>query len=694
MHREADIETRAVAGRVQVRQIVRRDLPSTIYSLGACQLTATPAGTPVVRPEYPGGTIFSNSDVANNLPGPSADVARWLTTKTENCKPIATVIDIAAYNAAGAEKPSLDHAYEIDWLKQYFTYITGSGGIDCPTFDKYFFQKDSCGNENRLAAVFNALASSQNIADFVAMSDKMNQAYKNTIANVAIMVNKATGILKKKTNPRMPFDVAANGVQPKLDVLDIIQVGCALMNYGPMQDAMRRTYLRIYSELQAVDLVTQAQFGAGSWSFADKFAEYNDVLYNQKNQGINDRTRKYAKDLLNSVSNDLNTLKQIMAAKGDAITQTQKHSFQSYFDQYTVFASFGNPSDASNFDWAVNFDTSTSGSKKIKRQDSCSLGSGDGGSSASASASASGSQTVSGPGSITTTSTGNNGTLTTIGSTNSTTTSNSVTTSTVAGNTTSSQLSSTIAPPITSCALANQPATTIGGVSYSASQYCSCNDGWTAGLKTSTGDDGYETIECALGTMTTMAMSTQVPSITSCAISTQAATNINGVLYMETAVCACNDGWTAGVNTVDGGDGTSILECAIGTSTTMPVATITPSSTSTTMTPVTPSTTTEVPTPEASCHTQYKLVLDTFDIYGTDWDQAKLDGDGSYMSGDGLHKQLEGCAEVSKWKFDTAPDNDDWEFHASGQITIWQKNCIEHAMVSGGAPDGVCSGSG
>ncbi|KAK6437943.1 putative peptidase S8 [Oleoguttula sp. CCFEE 5521] len=108
--------------------------------------------------------------------------------------------------------------------------------------------------------------------------------------------------------------------------------------------------------------------------------------------------------------------------------------------------------------------------------------------------------------------------------------------------------------------------------------------------------------------------------------------------------------------------------------------------------PPPPATTTTEPPPTESCHTQYKLVLDTFDIWGSNWDDAKFGVDGA-----GLHDQLSGCAEVTKWKFDpqTPTDNSPWEFHVSGQITIWQQTCIEHAMVSAGAPDGSqCSGTG
>ncbi|KAK1076019.1 hypothetical protein LTR48_009192, partial [Friedmanniomyces endolithicus] len=42
-------------------------------------------------------------------------------------------------------------------------------------------------------------------------------------------------------------------------------------------------------------------------------------------------------------------------------------------------------------------------------------------------------------------------------------------------------------------------------------------------------------------------------------------------------VCSCNNGWIAGVNTVDGGSGTTLFECAVGTTTTIIVSTELPS---------------------------------------------------------------------------------------------------------------------
>ena len=100
--------------------------------------------------------------------------------------------------------------------------------------------------------------------------------------------------------------------------------------------------------------------------------------------------------------------------------------------------------------------------------------------------------------------------------------------------------------------------------------------------------------------------------------------------------------------------------------------------------------------PREKCNTNYKFLWDTFDIYGYKWDESKLDAGGGYLSGNGLLTQLRGCSDITKWSFQnmTVGDNQPYEWHASGRTTIWQKNCIEHAMLSAGASADSCSGSG
>ncbi|KAK3625862.1 hypothetical protein LTR56_020175 [Elasticomyces elasticus] len=133
---------------------------------------------------------------------------------------------------------------------------------------------------------------------------------------------------------------------------------------------------------------------------------------------------------------------------------------------------------------------------------------------------------------------------------------------------TSSSATITSAPPITACALSTASAFTLDSSVYSESAVCSCNDGWIAGLNTITLSDGYEELACAVGSSTSFIVSTVAPPITSCTLSTVAdATMTDGAVITGGPVCDCNGGWTAGINTVDGGDGTTLLQCAIETAT-------------------------------------------------------------------------------------------------------------------------------
>ncbi|TKA82164.1 hypothetical protein B0A55_02048 [Friedmanniomyces simplex] len=145
-------------------------------------------------------------------------------------------------------------------------------------------------------------------------------------------------------------------------------------------------------------------------------------------------------------------------------------------------------------------------------------------------------------------------------------------TSTVGINATTSA-TITSAPAITSCTLSTETAITLDSTVIPGTTVCACNDGWIAGVNTVSLADGNYELECAVGGSSTFIMSTIAPPITSCAISSAAPATLSGVTIAGGNVCTCNGGWTAGINTVDGGDGTTYLQCAVGSSTTIVVST-------------------------------------------------------------------------------------------------------------------------
>ncbi|KAF2162647.1 hypothetical protein M409DRAFT_58064 [Zasmidium cellare ATCC 36951] len=116
------------------------------------------------------------------------------------------------------------------------------------------------------------------------------------------------------------------------------------------------------------------------------------------------------------------------------------------------------------------------------------------------------------------------------------------------------------------------------------------SDSTTASITSTASSSTPTTLSTVVTTSSTNTTSmptttTTVASITSCTLSTQGATVLGAYTYSETTICACNDGWTAGLDTMDAGNGMSILTCAVGTS--IPTNAIMPS-----ITIITPPTTT------------------------------------------------------------------------------------------------------
>lgn len=114
-------------------------------------------------------------------------------------------------------------------------------------------------------------------------------------------------------------------------------------------------------------------------------------------------------------------------------------------------------------------------------------------------------------------------------------------------------------PSISSCAMATSTLATTGPQSMTESVYCSCNGDQRASLSTTVDDDGYTIYTCD-----GKAMSTQAPSITSCALSTAEATTISGQELPETEMCDCNGrGQMAGVSKTVGPDMTTSWICEV-----------------------------------------------------------------------------------------------------------------------------------
>jgi hypothetical protein len=93
---------------------------------------------------------------------------------------------------------------------------------------------------------------------------------------------------------------------------------------------------------------------------------------------------------------------------------------------------------------------------------------------------------------------------------------------------------------------------------------------------------------------------------------------------------------------------------------------------------------------EVGCDVSYKFLYDAFEIRGKNFPDAKLGA-----NGEGLHGQLSGCGDLTKWKFETTPDDCCFQWFASGQLPIGTKSCVGNAVESAGASsNGNCHGAG
>jgi hypothetical protein len=95
-------------------------------------------------------------------------------------------------------------------------------------------------------------------------------------------------------------------------------------------------------------------------------------------------------------------------------------------------------------------------------------------------------------------------------------------------------------------------------------------------------------------------------------------------------------------------------------------------------------------TDEDSCDVTYKVLFDSFEIWGMNFPDAKLGLDGA-----GLLTQLKGCGDVTGWSFTLTPDDVKYQWYAKGNLPIGTKACVGRAIQSaGGSSAGGCTGAG
>ncbi|RMX96419.1 hypothetical protein D0868_11188 [Hortaea werneckii] len=696
----------------------------------------------------------------------TSDVLRYVTVTS--CPLAMKTNDLADQTKAQQSNEifftTTDHTWEINTGQTPDT-------LTCDSFEKYFFQKDKSGNENRLEAVFNSLPSEKWMGGFALMTKFMNKHTKNLIAGIPnLKAAVKNQVEKRAVTGKMPVEESVDRVKGKTELLRRMSIGCMTISYDPVMQTIKDTWKRIYLSLLDVDKVVScndfeasgddgddaggsgdnSQSDVEPLSVAERFLAYSERLFNDEDQGINPQCRTLVQRMIRAIARDIDTLKSNHKYTKLSEEEKGKSGLEEQEAILKMIKDLGDTSDPDNRNWGDYFDTSAladeankeaqaaeaarngdgdSAGNRMEKRQACALPShGPSGSTTASRMRTQGSVSVphssSGSAAFPSTSSSSSTVSTSSSSAKSGATSPtasarsldsisaSLTNSANATASTTNALSSpvvTSSAPITSCALKTLAQSDSEGHAALASRYCDCNDGWTATFASVTGADFSTTYNCAVGNDTTIGVSTASPrTITSCALVDSSGTTTLGSSFSASQYCSCNDELQADLGSAVGSDGSTTFTCDVGTETTMAMSTAPPSTSATPTTepatttsstvPTTEpaSTTTDVPEPTESCHTQYKVFYDTFSIYGHDWDAAKLDGDGGEGSGSGLHHELSGCADVTKWKFGTLDPTEDspFTFHASGHITIWQKSCMEHAIASAGAPDGHCSGSG
>lgn len=131
-----------------------------------------------------------------------------------------------------------DHAWDIGWLEDFFEFLLDSTGqapdtLTCDSFKKYFFQKDNSGNENRLEAVFNSLASEQWMRGFVLMTKYMNTYAKNLVSDIPNLKRTVNNRLSQNwaVTETTSVEAAVRRVKGKTDILQKMCIGMCRHQY-------------------------------------------------------------------------------------------------------------------------------------------------------------------------------------------------------------------------------------------------------------------------------------------------------------------------------------------------------------------------------------------------------------------------------------------------------------------------------
>ena len=281
---------RAIPGRIQPGPLEKRNSAPSVSIFGHCAL-ATPASSPLQIPEWPAvGSDMISPEIAGRLPMPYSSISRYDRATIDGCVFTTTRLSANDFQRAplwqdyrggnygnNNNVASLDHAYEIHWLKQFFDQIVSSQTVPnplrCSQVNQYFFPTkiSSTGavcSYNVLRDVFGALSGHNNLR-FIAMSQYLNgNAKANFFPNAGDQFEQryvndpqwvvprhcAGWIWRSNGNPGPPWAVV-DSFEEVIWYFEVVFYGVLEMKTDNMFDLIDQTNSAIYSELQTLDLL-------------------------------------------------------------------------------------------------------------------------------------------------------------------------------------------------------------------------------------------------------------------------------------------------------------------------------------------------------------------------------------------------------------------------------------------------------
>ncbi|KAL8720006.1 MAG: hypothetical protein Q9225_003077 [Loekoesia sp. 1 TL-2023] len=367
------LDKRVAPGRLQ--RLVKRKPAASIPRINNCVLQ-TPNNWPVTTPAYPGGFEFYTLDTLGAL-GTLTAVSRYYrstTTGAPACTPTITQIDAAqwTFKQSGKvpenDKVSVDHAYEIHFLKSFVeSIIDKTDGISCKDANAQFFDSGSCP-ANRLEPIFGSLPSFSN-PDFVAMSQWLNGDAKGWVSGD--MLKTLDNVLGDTYDPNLgganlpgnkvrqsdDWQSAMKKITNKMRLAQILVGAALIINADNTVAQMQKTNNRIYAAFKNHDTYLSQNPGLprANFGWASKYKTYMDDYVNYRNGA----SARLLPNLLATIGADLNVANNNVRGK----VQSEWDQWSNLHNSMTAYYGAHGPG-ASDLNWAIKWEWDTNNVKR------------------------------------------------------------------------------------------------------------------------------------------------------------------------------------------------------------------------------------------------------------------------------------------------------------------------------------------